>query len=221
LHSGLAKLQSVTAQARDKSEEIAALQADERKGLQQLERDKRVRQQTLGKIALQLKQQRKEIGRLQRNENHLSQLVEKLAHILPDIDVAPFKALKGKLVLPVKGKLANRYGTRRPESTLTWTGWFLRATANQPVKAVAAGRVVYADWLRGFGNLLIIDHGQGYMSLYGNNETLLKQAGDTLQAGDTVAAVGNSGGNEDSGLYFELRFEGKPFDPGKWVKHKN
>jgi septal ring factor EnvC (AmiA/AmiB activator) len=131
----------------------------------------------------------------------------------------PFTSLKGKMALPVKGKIANRFGTHRPESTMAWTGWFLRASANQPVKAVAAGRVVYADWLRGFGNLLIIDHGQGYMSLYGDNETLYKQVGDTLLAGETVATVGNSGGNEDSGLYFELRFEGKPFDPAKWVRH--
>lgn len=219
LRSGLAKLQSVTEQARHKSDEIAALQADEHKVLQQLEHDKLARQQTLGKIALQLKQQRREIGRLQRNENHLSQLVEKLANMLPDMSIASFKSLKGKLAMPVKGRIANRFGAQRPESTLAWTGWFLRASANQPVKAVAPGRVVYADWLRGFGNLLIIDHGQGYMSLYGNNETLLKQAGDILHAGDIIAAVGNSGGNEDSGLYFELRFEGKPFDPGKWVKH--
>jgi len=218
LRNSLDKLQTVTAQVRSKSEEIAALQEDERKGLQQLEHDKRARQHMLGKIALQLKQQRREIGRLQRNENHLSQLVEKLAHMLPNIDGAPFKSLKGQLALPVKGNITNHFGTRRPESTLAWTGWFLRAAANQPVKAVAAGRVVYADWLRGFGNLLIIDHGQGYMSLYGNNETLYRQAGDTLRAGDTIAAVGNSGGNEDSGLYFELRFEGKPFDPDKWVR---
>jgi septal ring factor EnvC (AmiA/AmiB activator) len=220
LRGSLSKLKTVTEQARAKSEEIASLQADERKELQQLEKDKRARLQTLGKIAAQLKQQRREIGRLQRNENHVSQLVDKLAHVLPGLDGKPFSALKGKLAMPIKGKVSNRYGTRRPESTLAWTGWFLRAPTNQPVKAIAAGRVVYADWLRGFGNLLIIDHGQGYMSLYGNNETLLKQAGDTVGSGDTVAAVGNSGGNADSGLYFELRFEGKPFDPGKWIKHR-
>jgi septal ring factor EnvC (AmiA/AmiB activator) len=175
----------------------------------------------LSKIALQMKQQRREIGRLQRNENRLSQLVAKLAHVLPATqpDSIPFKSLKGKLALPVKGKVRNQFGTRRPESTMAWTGWFLRVPANQPVKAVAAGRVVYADWLRGFGNLLIIDHGQGYMSLYGNNETLYKQVGDSLRGGDIIAAVGSSGGNVDSGLYFELRFEGKPFDPGKWVRH--
>ncbi len=221
LRNGLAKLQAVTDQARAKSDEITALRAEEQTQRQHLEQDKRARQQMLNKIALQVKQQRREIGRLQHNENRLSQLVEKLAHVAPDAqpDNISFKSLKGKLALPVKGKVRNQFGTRRPESTMAWTGWFLRAPANQPVKAVAAGRVVYADWLRGFGNLLIVDHGQGYMSLYGNNETLYKQVGDSLRGGDTIAAVGSSGGNEDSGLYFELRFEGKPFDPSKWVRH--
>ncbi len=221
LRSGLAKLQAVTDQARLKSDEITSLQVDERTQRQHLEQDKRTRQQMLNRIALQLKQQRREIGRLQRNENRLSQLVEKLAQVLPNAqpDGMPFNSLKGRLALPVKGRVRNKFGARRPESTMAWTGWFLRADPNQPVKAVAAGRVVYADWLRGFGNLLIIDHGQGYMSLYGNNETLYKQVGDTLRTGDTIAAVGSSGGNEESGLYFELRFEGKPFDPSKWVRH--
>ncbi|MBI4808341.1 MAG: peptidoglycan DD-metalloendopeptidase family protein [Nitrosomonadales bacterium] len=219
LRSSLAKLQAVTDQARRKSDEIAAMRAEEQAQRRDLERDKRARQQMLQKIALQLKQQRREMGRLQKNENRLSQLVEKLAHVLPSAPGStPFRSLKGKLALPVKGKLRNQYGTRRPESTLLWTGWFLRAPANQPIKAVAAGRVVYADWLRGFGNLLIIDHGNGYMSLYGNNETLYKQVGDTLRGEDIIAAVGSSGGNEDSGLYFELRFEGKPFDPKPWVR---
>lgn len=221
LRSGLAKLQAVTDQARQKSDEIAALRTEEQQQRQQLEQDKRARLQMLSKIALQLKQQRHEIGRLQHNENRLSQLVEKLAQVVPDARSggAPFSLLKGKLSLPVKSKVRNKFGARRPDSTMAWTGWFLRAAPNQPVKAVAAGRVVYADWLRGFGNLIIVDHGQGYMSLYGNNEALYKQVGDSLLGGDTIAAVGSSGGNEDSGLYFELRFEGKPFDPAKWVRH--
>ena len=221
LRAGLVKLQAVTDQARKKSEEVAALRAEEQAQQQTLEQDKRARKLMLSKIALQLKQQRREIGRLQNNENHLSQLVEKLVQVLPNATPAniPFKSLKGKLALPVIGKVRNQFGTRRPESTMAWTGWFLRAAANQPVRAVAAGQVVYADWLRGFGNLLIIDHGQGYMSLYGNNETLYKQVGDSLRGGDTIATVGSSGGNEESGLYFELRFEGKPFDPNKWVRH--
>jgi len=222
LRSSLASLQAVTDQARRKSDEIAAMRAEEQQQRRHLEQEKSARQRMLHRIALQLKQQRREIGRLQRNENRLSQLVEKLARVLPEDkgNEASFRLLKGKLSMPVKGKPGNRFGARRPESSLTWTGWFLRAPANQPVRAVAAGRVVYADWLRGFGNLLIIDHGQGYMSLYGNNETLYKQVGDTLRGEDTIASVGSSGGNEDSGLYFELRFEGKPFDPKPWIRKR-
>jgi septal ring factor EnvC (AmiA/AmiB activator) len=221
LRAGLVKLQSVTDEARKKSEEVAALRTEEQNQRKSLEQDKRARQQMLTKIALQLKQQRREIGRLQHNENHLSQLVEKLAQVAPSAPPTniSFKSLKGRMMLPVRGRLRNQFGMRRPESTMAWTGWFVSTASNQPVKAVAAGQVVYADWLRGFGNLLIIDHGQGYMSLYGNNETLYKQVGDTLRGGDIIATVGSSGGNEESGLYFELRFEGKPFDPSKWVRH--
>jgi len=143
-------------------------------------------------------------------------------HNLPDnrFDGSPFDQLKGRLALPVKGEVTNRFGTPRPDSTVLWKGLFLRTPAGQSVKAVAAGRVVFADWLRGFGNLLIVDHGKGYMSLYANNETLFKQVGDMLRGGDTIAAVGNSGGNKDSGLYFELRHESKPFDPINWVAAK-
>lgn len=236
LRTNLAQLQEVTAQTKQKSAEIAALQTEERAQKQTLEQDQRTRRQVLGQIAAQLKQQRREIGRLQRDENRLAQLVKKLAHMLaqprskslfsndklPDdhFDGSPFEQLKGKLALPVKGVIGNKFGSPRPDSTVLWKGLFLRAAADQPVKAVAAGRVVFADWLRGFGNLLIVDHGKGYMSLYGNNETLYKQVGDVLHGGDTVAAVGNSGGNEESGLYFELRHEGQPMDPMKWVVHQ-
>ncbi|MBI1175543.1 MAG: peptidoglycan DD-metalloendopeptidase family protein [Sideroxydans sp.] len=236
LRANLAQINSLTDQTKQKSEEIAALQNEEQVQKKHLEDDKRAHRQVLNKIATQLKQQRREMDRLQRNENRLSQLVEKLSRILaqpqgsgvfsnsklPDdrFDGKPFASLKGKLTLPVRGEVTNRFGTPHPDSRVLWKGLFLRAASGQAVKAVAAGRVVFADWLRGFGNLLIIDHGKGYMSLYGNNETLYKQVGDTLRGGDTVAAVGNSGGNENSGLYFELRYEGKPLDPMQWVAAK-
>jgi septal ring factor EnvC (AmiA/AmiB activator) len=221
LRDKLQRLQSLTAQARIKSREIATLQADERTQRQHLESDKRIRQQTLVKIAHQMKQQRREIGRLQRDENRLSHLVDKLAHMLsqPKGSIA-FKSLKRRLQLPVKGKPDNKFGSPRPDSNVLWKGWFLRAETNQPVRAIASGSVVYADWLRGFGNLMIVDHGDGYMSLYGNNETLYKQVGEEIRGGDTIADVGNSGGNEDSGLYFELRHEGKPLDPAQWISRK-
>src|SRR5690606_38229216 len=103
-----------------------------------------------------------------------------------------FAALKGKLRLPVIGDVTNRFGSAREDTGVTWKGLFIKAPTGNEVKSVASGVVVFADWLRGFGNLLIIDHGNDYMSLYGYNQSLLKQVGDEVKAGDTVAAVGNS-----------------------------
>ena len=236
LRTDLQQLNEITLQTRQQVEVVITLQAEEKIQKLSLEKDKLTRQQMLRQFSRQIKLQRHEIGRLRRDENRLSQLVAKLTEMLaqqgdkriisndqlPDnrFDGKLFAQLKGKLVLPVKGVVSNRFGHARPDSTVLWNGLQVRAAAGQAVKAVAAGRVVFADWLRGFGNLLILDHGQGYMSLYGNNETLYKQVGDTLRGGDTVAAVGNSGGNEDSGLYFELRHKGKPLDPLKWIALK-
>jgi septal ring factor EnvC (AmiA/AmiB activator) len=121
------------------------------------------------------------------------------------------------LRLPVRGELMNRYGGPREESGGTWRGLFIRAITGEMVHAIADGRVVYADWLRGFGNLLILDHGGGFMSLYANNEGLLRKVGEMVRGGDPVAQVGASGADPDSGLYFELRRDGNPFDPMKWV----
>ena len=131
-------------------------------------------------------------------------------------DGSNFAGLRGKLNLPVRGEVTNRFGATREETGISWKGLFIKAAEGNEVKAVAAGRVVFADWMRGFGNLLIIDHGDGYMSLYGSNQALLKQAGDTVKGGDTIAAVGNTGGNETNGLYYELRKQSKPFDPLSW-----
>ncbi|MDD2914121.1 MAG: peptidoglycan DD-metalloendopeptidase family protein [Gallionella sp.] len=236
LRVNLAALNTVSTATREQQTELKALRAEQSAQKKTLEKEQRARQQMLGKISQQLRQQRREINRLQRDENRLAHLVEKLTRMLaqpkskslfrndnlPDnrFDGSPFAQLKGKLVLPVKGEVTNQFGAQRPDSTVHWKGLFLRTSAGQAVKAVAAGRVVFADWLRGFGNLLIVDHGKGYMSLYGNNETLYKQVGDVLRGGDTVATVGNSGGNEDSGLYFELRHESKPLDPVKWLAAK-
>ncbi|HEY5994220.1 MAG TPA: peptidoglycan DD-metalloendopeptidase family protein [Gallionellaceae bacterium] len=217
LRDDLAQLDALSAQARRKSDELGKLQQAAAKQKAALENDRQARQQVLLRISARIRQQNREIGRLQRNENRLAQLVERLARMFAQSNSSPFESLRGKLALPVKGHVGNKFGTRRPGSPALWKGWFVRVPAGQEVKAVAAGKVVFADWLRGFGNLLIIDHGKGYMSLYGNNETLYKQVGDTLRGGDVIAASGSSGGNEDSGLYFELRHEGKPIDPAKWV----
>ncbi len=138
---------------------------------------------------------------------------------VPDDSLAgkAFASLKGRLKLPVRGELANRFGSPREAGGPSWKGLFIRAKTGETVRAIADGRVVYSDWLRGFGNLLILDHGGGYMSLYGYNEALLRAVGESIKSGDGLAKVGSSGGNADSGLYFELRYQSKPLDPLGWV----
>ena len=128
-----------------------------------------------------------------------------------------FSSLKGRLRVPVKGKLVYRYGAPRAGGGPDWKGIFLRSANGADVKVVAAGRVVFADWMRGFGNLIIVDHGSDYLSIYGNNQALLRDVGDEVLAGDAIALTGASGGSQETGLYFELRHEGKAFDPAKWV----
>ena len=130
-----------------------------------------------------------------------------------------FPQLRGRLRLPVKGVVSNRFGGTRQEGG-TWKGLFIQAEAGGEVKAIANGQVVFAEWMRGFGNLLIIDHGSQYLSIYGFSDSLLKQVGDSVQGGDPIATVGNSGGNPESGLYFELRHQGNPIDPLQWASLK-
>ncbi len=127
-----------------------------------------------------------------------------------------FSQLRGRLRLPVRGDVINRFGTARADTGVSWKGIFIRAKEGGEVKSVAGGQVVFADWMRGFGNLIVIDHGNGYMSLYGNNEALYKSSGQSVKSGDTIAAVGNSGGNAENGVYYELRRNSIPFDPLQW-----
>ena len=236
LRGNLNQLATLSTQTKEKSDELKAIQREHAAQKRRLEKEKAEHQRVLARLSQQITKQRHEIGTLQRNEKRLTRLIERLAKILsekkapsrlsnsrlpdPSLDASPFQQLKGKLNLPVKGELANHFGSPRSDSGLTWKGLFILSPGGQEVKAIAAGRVVYADWLRGFGNLIILDHGAGYMSLYGNNETLYPQVGDEIHGGDTIAAVGNSGGNPDSGLYFEMRYQGKPFDPLAWVTVK-
>ena len=240
LRSNFQQLNALTRESREKSLEIATIQAKQAEYKKQLEQKKTEHKKLLSEISMQADQQRREIGKLRQDEARLSRLVEKIAKMLarkkrtesrtgslnnnrlPDesTDGNPFSALKGRLSLPVRGELANRFGSPRVDGGVTWKGLFIRSASGAEVKAIAGGRVVFADWLRGFGNLMIVDHGGSYMSLYGNNETIHKQVGDAVRGGDTIATVGNSGGNSDSGLYFELRHQGKPFDPLNWVRIK-
>ena len=235
LRSNLGQLNELTDGARQQRATLAAIDAERQAQRRRLEAEKRARKLVLVRVSRQVQRQRREISTLKRDETRLARLVERLGQMLsparPGVlrnerlpnasgDGSPFAELKGRLSLPVRGELRNRFGSQRQDSGLSWKGLFIAAPAGQEVRAIAAGRVVFADWLRGFGNLMIIDHGSGYMSLYGNNESLYKQVGATARGGETVAAVGNSGGNRDSGLYFEIRHQGKAFDPLGWVNLK-
>lgn len=239
LRENLAQLHVLETQTQEKMGELNAIAAEQTAQKRRLEQEKQARTRLLTRISRDIQRQRHEIGTLKRDENRLTRLIERLARIIartpraktapaaPRLhndrvpskmtEAGPFDGLKGKLALPVRGELMNRYGSPRSDGGLVWKGLFIAARPGEDVRAVAPGRVVFADWLRGFGNLLIVDHGDGYMSLYGYNETLYKQVGQTIAGGDVVAAVGNSGGSADSGLYFEMRHQGKPFDPLTWV----
>ena len=137
--------------------------------------------------------------------------------LAPAPPAGAFASLKGQLRPPVSGRVAARFGSKRGDGP-SWKGVFIKTGEGSEVHAVAAGRIVFSVWMRGFGNLIIVDHGGQYMSIYGNNQALLKRAGDSVKGGDAIASAGNSGGNEDSGLYFELRYQGRAFDPATWVK---
>ncbi|TAK66071.1 MAG: peptidase M23 [Betaproteobacteria bacterium] len=234
LRKNLAGLAELAREARGKSAELAELEARQREGRKELLAQQAERRKVLARLATQIRSQRREIKSLQRDEARLSRLVAELAKIispaggaqrnekLPETghDAGVFASLEGKLRLPARGELINRFGSPRSDSGLRWKGLFIRSASGQEVRSVAAGRVVFAEWMRGFGNLMIIDHGQSYLTIYGNNEALLKQVGDAVRTGDAVATVGNSGGNQDSGLYFEIRHQGKAFDPLRWVSLK-
>ncbi|MCG6874709.1 MAG: peptidoglycan DD-metalloendopeptidase family protein [Betaproteobacteria bacterium] len=196
------------------------------------------RRKVLATISREISGQRRQIQTLQRDEKRLARLVDELAKALRSVpapppssrprnervpgagDVGPFSRAKGQLRLPVRGELAGRFGAPRQGSSLTWKGVLILAPEGEEVRAVASGRVVFADWMRGFGNLLILDHGENYLTIYGYNEALLKKVGEPVHAGDVIATVGATGGAGTSGLYFEIRHEGKPFDPLTWVSLK-
>lgn len=236
LRSNLRELEDLQAGIAEEAAAIARITAAQTAQKARLEQEKRARTGVLSRLSRDIRAQQREIRGLQANENRLTRLVDQLTRLvrtpaasakprprneaLPSStgDGSPFAALRGRLALPVRGELGSRFGSPRADGGVTWKGLFIAARAGEDVRAVAGGRVVYADWLRGFGNLLIVDHGGSYMTLYANAEALLKQVGDVIRGGEAVATVGNSGGNAESGLYFEMRHEGRPFDPLQWVQ---
>jgi len=178
------------------------------------------RQQTLAKVKLTIASKDQQLRQLARDRQELEQLlkvIEEAAVVLsvPE-DYKAFGEAQGNMPWPVSGKHRNRFGRPRNEGKMRWQGVTIAATEGATVEAIHHGRVVYADWLRGYGLLLIIDHGDGYMSLYAHNQTLLREVGEWVTAGTEVSTVGNTGGQEQSALYFEIRHLGKPVNPSVW-----
>ncbi len=238
--ASLDRLQELEAKVREKSSSLRQVSDEHQQQKKQLVTEKVERKTVWLKLSTQIRSQRQEVDTLVRDERRLARLIDKLARLaakeaakaksrrgesvtqVADASLAgyAFAKLKGKLALPVAGQILSRFGEPRDGGGPAWKGLFIRSPLGREVRAVGTGKVAFADWLRGFGNLLIVDHGGGYLSLYSNNESLYKQVGDQVKAGDAVAAVGNTGGQEEPGLYFELRHEGRPFDPLSWVTHK-
>jgi septal ring factor EnvC (AmiA/AmiB activator) len=215
-------LQKLSVQIKKQQREISNLKRDERRLTQLVERLNRVMAQQAAREAARARAAQQAQKTPKTDKRAASQPRRGLG-VNTETPVAfrsgtPFSGLKGSLRLPVAGELMNRFGAQREGGGVSWKGLFIRAAEGTVVKAIASGQVVFSEWLRGFGNLIIVDHGEGYMSLYSNNESLYKQVGERVQPGDPIATVGNSGGQPDTGLYFEMRHQSRPVNPLLWVK---
>lgn len=187
-----------------------------------LETERSEREQLVAEIDAKLKDQGQRIAALGKDEAALTGLLEKLRDVFADIPkelagAEPFAAARGKLAWPVQGKIVTAFGAA-DDSGRRSSGVLVAARTGTAVHAVSHGRVAFADWLRGYGLMIIVDHGDGYMSLYGCNETLLKDVGDWVDAGDAIASSGASGGQKTPGVYFELRAKGQAVDPRAWLR---
>jgi len=199
---------------------LEQLRVEQQAALDGLGAQREQRQVLLAELASQIGSGASRLQELERNRQDLEALIERLTNVLADIppdlgNHVGVEKQKGRLLMPVQGPVKHAYGQSR-SGVLNWQGWLIGAKAGTEVAAIAYGRVAFADWLRGYGLLIIVDHGQGYMSLYGYNESLLHDAGAWVEPGDPISIVGTNPGNEQ-GLYFELRKNGKAIDPAGWL----
>jgi septal ring factor EnvC (AmiA/AmiB activator) len=216
----LAKLRSEVAAEEARIGEIAKTRYDE---LTKLGRAQDKRQLLLVRLKEKISGEGREVERLAAQEKDLSKLIAELTSILSDYPIsseAPFTSHKGRLTWPVAGTLVHDFGQPRAAGQLEWNGVVLAAPRGREVRSVYHGRIEFADWLAGMGLLVIINHGEGYMTLYGYNETILKNAGDWVAPGDVIATIGDSGGQAQPGLYFEIRKGTRPVNPRQWISRR-
>jgi septal ring factor EnvC (AmiA/AmiB activator) len=216
----LTRLSALNADTERVEAELKDLEAAQATQVAALAKARDARQAVVTRLESSIKDDSATVAKLRGEEKRLTDLVEQLRQLMAGLPVEgdqPFATLKGKLPWPVQGRLAGDFGQPRAGGVVKWNGVLLEASAGTAVRAVYHGRVAFADWLPGLGLLVIIDHGGGYMSLYGHNEALLKEAGDWVQPGETIAQVGDTGGAPRPALYFEIRFKGEPVNPHTWI----
>lgn len=221
----IAELSRIERDIERKQQQILIVQQQQKTEKRALEEKRRSRAQILSNIEKDIKNQAQRLTRLEAARKQLEALLTSLSEALADIppdagNIRQFHQLKGKLQRPTKGRIKNRFGKRRKGGNLTWQGLTINTPLGTEVRSVHHGRVAFSDWLRGFGLLVIIDHGDGYMSLYGHNESLFKDVGEWVESGEAIATVGDSGGQSNAGLYFEIRKNGKPLNPGRWLARR-
>jgi len=224
IETALSRLDVLEQQIADRAQELATLRARQLEQKNALESTRAERRVLLAQLNERVRDRSQEVERLKRDEDRMTRLVRELRTALtrapaPEPPVGKVSADKGgRWRLPVQGRLIARFGSPKEIGDLRWRGIFLATPEGQQVKAVTRGRVAYADWLRGFGLLVVLDHGSGLMTLYGHNQSLYKGVGDRVEAGEAIAASGNTGGPAQPGLYFEIREHGEPRNPLDWCR---
>jgi septal ring factor EnvC (AmiA/AmiB activator) len=221
INQNIAEIEDLGAKITAEELLLAKLEGERTGQLAAMDTARKQRGQALASLERESRDRSTSLKRLEDQQARLERLLQELNRALAESSPVdpndPFAKLRGTLAWPVSGKVTARFGETRA-GTMRWNGLLIAADRGSPVRAVHAGRIVYADWLPGMGLLIIVDHGGGYLSLYGHNETLFRQTGAAVEAGDTIAAAGDSGGRTESGLYFEIRRAGKPVDPVPWFR---
>lgn len=197
------------------------LLTDQKSKKRQRQKQRLQRKNLLMEISNRIKNQENTLTSLEESRNRIENLLKSLGELLADIptnplEKQPFKSLRGKLPWPAKGPFLGKFGEPKNQGDLKWNGVLIQANSGTPIQVISHGRVAFSDWLQGYGFITIIDHGDGYMSLYGHSESLFKQTGDWVSAGEVIATAGDSGGQPQSGVYFEIRSRGKPVNPSQW-----
>jgi septal ring factor EnvC (AmiA/AmiB activator) len=221
--SVLTRLKTVEGEIEQHSRELEDLRNSQLNSKAELEAARKDRAEVVASLSRQVSGKTQQIAQLRLDEERLKHLIEGLSLYMEELKVdvkgdEHFNHLRGRLHLPVRGRLAASFGTPKQGGPLKWDGVLLKAPEGREVHAVFRGRVAFADWFGSLGLLIILDHGDGYMSLYGHNEALFAQVGDWVDTGQVIAGVGNSGGLADPGLYFEIRHDGTPRNPLRWCR---